>query len=85
MPETVRSGAPLIGFKRHLRAEIIAGDAVYLISERGIVALQGECIEQIAPLLDGTRDLETVLRDTSNLGVSRGQVMRVVRRLVGSG
>lgn len=85
MLETGRPVAPLIGFKRHLRAEIIAGDAVYLISERGIVALQGECIELIAPLLDGTRDLEAILRDTSNLGVSRGQVMRVVRRLVGSG
>ena len=27
-----------IGFKRHLRAEVVAGDAVYLFSERGVTA-----------------------------------------------
>ncbi|HEX6686948.1 MAG TPA: TOMM precursor leader peptide-binding protein [Candidatus Limnocylindrales bacterium] len=85
MPDTDRLGAPLIGFKRHLRAEVVANDAVYVFSERGVVALQGEGIEWIAPLLDGTRDLETLLRDTSILGVSRSQVMRVVKRLTDQG
>ncbi|HZM79816.1 MAG TPA: TOMM precursor leader peptide-binding protein [Candidatus Limnocylindrales bacterium] len=74
-----------MGFKRHLRAEVVADDAVYVFSERRVVAMQGERIELIAPMLDGTRDLETLLRDTSAAGVSREQVVRVVRRLEDQG
>ena len=81
MPTSNRLDAPPIGFKRHMRAEVVANDAVYVFTERGVTALQGECIELIAPLLDGTRDLESLLRDTSDAGVSRQQVVRVVRRL----
>lgn len=81
MPDLDRPNTPLVGFKRHLRAEVVADDAVYVFSERRVVAMQGEHIELIAPLLDGTRDLETLLRDTSAAGVSREQAMRVVRRL----
>lgn len=81
MSDFDRPGTPLVGFKRHLRAEVVADDAVYVFSERRVVAMQGERIELIAPLLDGTRDLETLLRDTSAAGVSREQAVRVVRRL----
>jgi ribosomal protein S12 methylthiotransferase accessory factor len=55
------SAAELIGFKRHLRAEVVADEAVYLFSERGVTALQGAHLETLAPLLDGTRDLNTLL------------------------
>lgn len=56
---------PTIGFRRHLRAEVVPHDAVYLFSERGVTALQGPAIEALAPLLDGTRDLPAVLREMS--------------------
>jgi hypothetical protein len=57
--------AALIGFKRHLRPEIVPGDAVHLISERGVPAVPGAPMAALAPLLDGTRDLPTVLRETA--------------------
>jgi oxazoline/thiazoline synthase len=81
MHKSNRIDAPFIGFKRHMRAEVVANDAVYVFSERGVTALQGEGIELIAPLLDGTRDLEALQRDASHAGVSREQVVRVLRRL----
>lgn len=55
------AAAELIGFKRHLRAEVVADEAVYLFSERGVTALQGAHLETLAPLLDGTRDLHSLL------------------------
>ncbi|MER5203859.1 TOMM precursor leader peptide-binding protein [Streptomyces sp. NPDC002825] len=45
-----------MGFKGHLRVEVVAGDAAYLFSEEGVTALRGQGIEAVAPLLDGTRD-----------------------------
>ncbi len=55
----------LVGFKRHLRVETVPAEAVYLMSERGVTALSGSCIETLAPLLDGTRDVAQVLREVS--------------------
>lgn len=52
-----------VGFRRHLRAEVVAGEATYLISERGVTALTGTHVEALAPLLDGTRDLSAVLAE----------------------
>jgi len=69
-----------IGFKRHLRPEIVAGEAVYLISETGVTALQGQCVEPIAALLDGTRDLASVLRDLP-ADLCPERVTRVLTRL----
>jgi oxazoline/thiazoline synthase len=43
-----------IGFRRHLRAEIVPGEAVYLVSPRGTTALFGTAVQTVAPLLDGT-------------------------------
>ena len=53
--------APFLGFKRHIRAEVIPGDATYLISESGVTTLHGEHVAQVVPLLDGTRDLADLL------------------------
>jgi oxazoline/thiazoline synthase len=58
-------GAALVGFRRHLRPEVVAGEAAYLFSEAGVTALQGSGIEVLAPLLDGTRDLHTLLAEAS--------------------
>jgi ribosomal protein S12 methylthiotransferase accessory factor len=55
----------LVGFRSHLRAEVVADDAAYLLSDRGVTALQGDHIEALVPLLDGTRDLPSVLRDAA--------------------
>lgn len=53
----------LVGFKSHLRVEVVPGEAVYLLSELGVKALHGEHIEALAPLLDGTRTLPELFRD----------------------
>ena len=55
-----------VGFKRHLRVQVVPGDAVYLLSVQGVKALHGEHIEALAPLLDGTRTLTTLLRDAEH-------------------
>ncbi|MCP2245400.1 TOMM precursor leader peptide-binding protein [Lentzea aerocolonigenes] len=52
-----------IGFKRHLRAEVVPGDAVYVFSEEDTTALRGPHVEALAPLLDGSRDLAAVRRE----------------------
>ncbi|MEU9079892.1 TOMM precursor leader peptide-binding protein [Kitasatospora sp. NPDC048538] len=49
-----------IGFRRHLRAEIVPGEAVYLVSPRGTTALSGSTIQKVAPLLDGSRTLTEI-------------------------
>ncbi|WP_328658918.1 TOMM precursor leader peptide-binding protein [Streptomyces sp. NBC_00334] len=54
----------LIGFRRHLRAEVVPDDATYLISEHGITAIRAPHLEAVAPLLDGSRDLPALLRDS---------------------
>lgn len=55
----------LVGFRSHLRAEVVADDAAYLLSDRGVTARQGDHIEALVPRLDGTRDLPSVLRDAA--------------------
>ncbi|WP_206184764.1 TOMM precursor leader peptide-binding protein [Thermoactinospora rubra] len=52
--------APLIGFKRHVSAATVPGEAVYVTSTRGTYALSGQAIEQLAPLLDGSHTLAEV-------------------------
>ncbi|MEO3795498.1 TOMM precursor leader peptide-binding protein [Nonomuraea sp. B10E15] len=55
-----RANPPLIGFKRHLRATTVPGEAVYLTSARKTIALSGPRIQALAPLLDGSRSLAEV-------------------------
>jgi bacteriocin biosynthesis cyclodehydratase domain-containing protein len=76
-----RSSGRGIGFKRHLRVEVVPGDAVYLFSERRVTVLQNALLEEIAPLLDGTRDVPDLLRDLPS-GVSPEQVGKLIDRLV---
>jgi ribosomal protein S12 methylthiotransferase accessory factor len=52
-----------VGFKSHLRAETIPGDAVCLISARGTTVLSGSAAPVLAGLLDGTRSFAEVVRD----------------------
>lgn len=73
-----------IGFKRHLRPQIVQGEAVYLFSEAGVTAIAGSHVEALAPLLDGTRDLRALLRDVP-AGLTTEQVARMLTRLAAAG
>jgi bacteriocin biosynthesis cyclodehydratase domain-containing protein len=81
------AAAELIGFKRHLRAEVVADEAVYLFSERGVTALQGAHLEALAPLLDGTRDLNTLLDALAGdpQGIAPEQLDRILSKLAEAG
>ncbi|WP_405853302.1 TOMM precursor leader peptide-binding protein [Streptomyces sp. NBC_00090] len=54
-----------MGFKEHLRAEVVPGEATYVISERGITAFDDAQVAVVAPLLDGTRDFRSLVADAS--------------------
>lgn len=84
---TTRRGdkrAPLIGFKRHLRPEVVPGDAVYLMSEHGVTAVRGGHVAILAPLLDGTRDLPTLLNEAAP-AVPPAEVAQLVGQLTRRG
>lgn len=74
----VRAGRRL-GLRRHLQPQVVAGDAVYLLSERGVTALRGQHVETIVPLLDGSRDRAALLWGTH--GVPPETVAGVLDRL----
>ncbi|MGK5627329.1 TOMM precursor leader peptide-binding protein [Streptomyces sp. URMC 123] len=74
------AGEAVVGFKRHLRAEAVPGEAVYLLSVGGVTALHGPHIEALAPLLDGTRTLSRVLSEAAS-SVPPAAAGRVVGRL----
>ncbi|MFJ2867622.1 TOMM precursor leader peptide-binding protein [Kitasatospora sp. NPDC087314] len=75
-----RTASPRIAFKSHLRVEVAPGEAVYLVSERGVTALHGAPITVLAPLLDGTRDLPAILRETAAT-LPAPAVRRMIERL----
>lgn len=51
----------LVGFKGHLRVDVLPGEAVYLSSSRDVLAVRGAGAETLAPLLDGTRTAAEVV------------------------
>jgi oxazoline/thiazoline synthase len=55
----------LVSFKEHLRVETIPTEAVFLVSERGVTALSGSSILQLAPRLDGTRTVQQIAEELS--------------------
>jgi oxazoline/thiazoline synthase len=71
---------PLIGFKRHLRATTVPGEAVYLSSARGTIALSGAQIRALAPLLDGSRSLAEISEQAAP-EISAGQLDRLLGTL----
>ncbi|HEX6358961.1 TOMM precursor leader peptide-binding protein [Actinophytocola sp.] len=73
-----------VGFKRHLRAHVVRGEAVYLLSERGATSVQGSSVEALAPLLDGTRDLATLRREVPT-GIAPAEAGGIVMRLMDAG
>ncbi|WP_061300525.1 TOMM precursor leader peptide-binding protein [Herbidospora cretacea] len=67
-----------VGFKRHWRAVTVPGDGVYLTSARATVALRGDHIETVAPLLDGSHDLADLHEQT---GLGAADLGRLLGRL----
>ncbi|MBO1334101.1 TOMM precursor leader peptide-binding protein [Streptomyces sp. VRA16 Mangrove soil] len=55
-----------IGFKSHFQVTVVPGEAAYLFSQLGVTALRGRSAEVLAPLLDGTRDRQAVLREAAS-------------------
>ncbi|MFP8944236.1 TOMM precursor leader peptide-binding protein [Streptomyces fenghuangensis] len=78
--EEAADGGPFVGFRRHLRAEVVPGEAVYLLSPRGVRALYGRPAEALAPLLDGTRTVAGVLREAGAL-VPPAEAGRIIGEL----
>ncbi|HEU5470917.1 MAG TPA: TOMM precursor leader peptide-binding protein [Actinophytocola sp.] len=76
--------SPLVGFKRHLRAEVSAGEGLYLFSERGVTMLKGSNVEALAALMDGTRDIDTLLAAMPG-GMAPEQVAGLIRLLAEAG
>lgn len=76
--------SPLVGFKRHLRAEVSAGEGTYLFAENGVTVLKGANVEALAALLDGTRDIATLLGAMPG-GMAPEQVAGLIRRLAEAG
>lgn len=76
--------ASLVGFKRHLRAEVAAGEGTYLFAEDGVTLLKGANVEALAALLDGTRDIATLLGAMPG-GMAPEQVAGLIRKLAAAG
>ncbi|MEU3462665.1 TOMM precursor leader peptide-binding protein [Streptomyces sp. NPDC006733] len=52
-------------FKAHLRAEVVPGEGTYIFSERGVRMIDCPQLELVAPLMDGLRGLNEIVRDAS--------------------
>lgn len=63
MTEVAPPTRPRVGFRQHVTPAVVPGDATYLVSERGVVAVPGEQLAAVAPLLDGSRDFAALVRD----------------------
>lgn len=70
----------LLGFKLHLRAAVVPGEAAYLVSQAGVTALHGAHAEVLVPLLDGTRSERSVI-EAAHPVLSAGEVRASLRVL----
>lgn len=71
---------PRPGFRKHLRPAVVPGDATYLVSEQGVTAVEGAAMAALAPLLDGSRDLAQLARETRGV-LSPGQLGSILGQL----
>ncbi len=78
-----RSGSG-IAFRPHFRAEVVPEEGVYLVSENGTTLLRGTGVNELAVLLDGTRDRGVLVRDAAS-AMSAEAVAAAVDRLVAAG
>ncbi|SFF81481.1 ribosomal protein S12 methylthiotransferase accessory factor [Actinacidiphila alni] len=75
---------PTVGFKRHFTSFVVDGEAVYLVSERGVCTVSGRLAELLAPLLDGSRTAEQIGAELSGT-VPGDRVRGALDRLVDGG
>jgi bacteriocin biosynthesis cyclodehydratase domain-containing protein len=76
---TTSSGArPRI--RRSHRIELVPGEAVYLVSERGHHVIEGDLVERVVPLLDGKLDVAGILDLIDDVPPER--VLYLIERLV---
>ncbi|MFJ9694869.1 TOMM precursor leader peptide-binding protein [Kitasatospora sp. NPDC101183] len=80
MGQQLDAGARPLGFKRHLRPEVVEGEATYLFSVRGVTAVQSRYVEALAPLLDGTRTLHGLIEEAGP-EVPAAEVGRIIGQL----
>ncbi|MFE9253848.1 TOMM precursor leader peptide-binding protein [Streptomyces sp. NPDC006879] len=72
---------PFVAFKRHVRAETVPGQgAAFVLSDQGVTVLRGSGVENLVPLLDGSRTLTQLLKDASAM-MPVAEAGRAVRRL----
>ncbi|WP_103352555.1 TOMM precursor leader peptide-binding protein [Amycolatopsis sp. CA-128772] len=83
-PAPAPAATPAPAFRRHLRAEVREGKGAYLFSEQGVIAMRGAKIESLAALLDGTHDLERLLRGRPG-GMAPEEVAALLTQLVDAG
>ncbi|MBO8193172.1 TOMM precursor leader peptide-binding protein [Streptomyces oryzae] len=76
----METAPPRLGFRKNLRPAVVPGDATYLISEQGVTAVEGAAMAALAPLLDGSRDLAELTRETRGL-LSPGQLGSLLGQL----
>lgn len=74
-------GGPRIGWRSHLRSLVVPGEAVYLVSARGVRAVRGAPAEALAPLLDGSRTPDQVLREAAATGTDPEDLRRALAEL----
>lgn len=85
--ESVRSPLRQVAFKPHLRVEVVPGKTAYLISARGVTVLRGGTIAALAPLLDGTRDLDRLHHDAgaAHAALTPARTTELIARLADAG
>ncbi|MGI5351743.1 TOMM precursor leader peptide-binding protein [Streptomyces sp. CA-250714] len=76
----IETALPRLGFRKNLRPAVVPGDATYLVSEQGVTAVEGAAMAALAPLLDGSRDLAELARDTRGV-LSPGQLGSLLGQL----
>lgn len=74
----------VVGFKRHLRAEIREGVGAFLFSERGVTAMRGGHVESVAAMLAGTAEVSALL-NARPAGLEPDQVASLLKRLQAAG
>ncbi|MFI8852390.1 TOMM precursor leader peptide-binding protein [Streptomyces sp. NPDC053499] len=76
----LNTALPLLGFRKHLRPAVVPGDATYFVSEQGVTAVEGTEMAALAPLLDGSRDMAALARETRGV-LSPGRLGRILGQL----